>query len=194
MLARKTTRLDGAYFEHEATANPRFRLRKRFNFGVRTFVVDTSVQTVEAVDHQGRLHVRRASEGPCGGSITGGLYVANTSLTLSQATLGQAESEDVTAPLPVFGLRGDYAFNDHITLRGAAQWSGYDSTDVEGRLTDVYVGADYGFGKRIGRRSRVSKVAMNLGAVEDNGFDSRLDWGYDGFMLYFKVDLGERKQ
>jgi hypothetical protein len=33
---------------------------------------------------------------------------------------------------------------------------------------------------------------MNLGAIEDGGRNSRLDWGYDGFLVYFKVDLGSR--
>ncbi len=26
----------------------------------------------------------------------------------------------------------------------------------------------------------------------EKGFDSRIDWGYDGFLAYFKFDLGSR--
>ena len=37
-----------------------------------------------------------------------------------------------------------------------------------------------------------NRVSMNIGAEEDGGFNGRIDWGYDGFLLYFKVDLGSR--
>ena len=37
-----------------------------------------------------------------------------------------------------------------------------------------------------------NRVSMNIGAVEDSGLDGRLDWGYDGVLLYFKLDLGSR--
>jgi hypothetical protein len=33
---------------------------------------------------------------------------------------------------------------------------------------------------------------MNIGAEDTSGFTGQLDWGYDGFLLYFKVDLGNR--
>ena len=111
-------------------------------------------------------------------------------LVPSQATLGRFESEDVTAPLPLFGLRGDYAFNDRITLRGAMQVFAFEAEDVDGRLTDFYLGADYGFGQRMAIGLAYNRVSMNLGAVEDQGFDARLDWGYDGLLLYFKFDFG----
>jgi hypothetical protein len=124
--------------------------------------------------------------------VTGGLYVAQTTMTLRQATLGQYESEDLTAPLPLFGLRGDYAITDHITLRGAVQWFGFEADNVDGRLTDLYVGADYGFGKRMAVGLAYDSVSMNIGARNDDGRNSRLDWGYDGFLVYFKVDLGDR--
>jgi len=189
----KRHRLDGAYFNLNRDST--FPIKETIDFGDRTWVINTAINTesklsIIKADYTYAVLVK--DRGWLG--LTGGLYIADTSLTLSQQTLGQRESEDVTAPLPVFGLRGDYAFNDRITLRGAAQWFGYDSTDFEGRLTDLYVGADYGFGKRMAVGLAYNKVSMNLGAIEDNGFDSRLDWGYDGFMLYFKVDLGERKQ
>ena len=87
-----------------------------------------------------------------------------------------------------------FAITDRITLRGAAQWFGYSTDKLDGRLTDIYVGADYGFGKRMALGLAYNRVAMNIGAEDADGFSGRLDWGYDGFMLYFKVDLGERKQ
>ena len=63
---------------------------------------------------------------------------------------------------------------------------------MDGHLTDFYVGADYGFGKRMAVGLAYNRVSMNIGAEHNSGFDGRLDWGYDGFVLYFKVDLGSR--
>lgn len=103
------------------------------------------------------------------------------------------ESADITAPLPLLGLRGEYAVTHRVTLRGAMQWFVYETDEVNGRLTDFYVGADYGVGKR--RRMAVGiaydRVSMNIGA-NDDGFNGRLDWGYDGLLLYFKLDFGAR--
>ena len=111
---------------------------------------------------------------------------------LGVPSLGRAESEDVTAPLPLFGLRGDYLINDRITLHGAVQWFGFETDDLDGRLTDFYVGADYGFGQRMAVGLAYNRVSMNIGAQEDDGFTGRINWGYDGLLLYFKMDFGER--
>ena len=59
--------------------------------------------------------------------------------------------------------------------------------DVDGRLTDFYVGADYGFGERMAVGLAYNRVSMNLGAIEDQGFNARIDWGYDGFAALFQV-------
>ncbi len=121
--------------------------------------------------------------------ITGGLYVASTTLALSEATLGTAKSEDLTAPLPVIGLRGEYEITDRITLRGAGEWFQIDTGDVSGSLNDIYVGVDYGFNERMAVGLAYNDVSMNIGASETGGFEGALDWGYDGFLLYFKFDF-----
>jgi hypothetical protein len=188
----KRHRLDGAYFDLNREST--FPIKETIDFGDQTFTINTSIVTeskLSIIKADYTYAVVAKDRGWLG--LTAGLYIANTGLSMRQTTLGQFESEDVTAPLPLFGLRGDYAFNDHITLRGAAQWFAFKSDSVDGRLTDFYVGADYGFGERMAVGLAYNKVSMNLGAIED-GRDARLDWGYDGFMLYFKVDLGERRQ
>ena len=184
-------RLDGTYFD--LTRESTFPIDETIEFGDETFTVNTVIESeskLSIIKADYTFAVVARDRGYLG--LTAGLYIADTSMTIRQATLGRVESEDVTAPLPVFGLRGDYAINDRITLRGAAQWFGFESDDVDGRLTDFYVGADYGFGERMAVGVAYNRVAMNLGAIEDQGFNSRLDWGYDGFMLYFKLDLGSR--
>jgi hypothetical protein len=184
-------RLDGAYFDLSRSAS--FPIDETIEFGDETFVINTVVETesdLTIIKADYTFAVLARERGWFG--ITGGLYIAETTMSIRQATLGRSETEDVTAPLPVFGLRGDYAINDRITLRGAVQLFAFEADDVDGRFSDFYVGADYGFGQRMAVGLAYNRVSMNLGAVEDQGLDVRLDWGYDGLLLYFKLDLGSR--
>jgi hypothetical protein len=184
-------RLDAAYFDLSRSAS--IPIQETIDFGDETFEINTTLNsdsdlTIIKADYT--FAVLAKDRGFLG--LTAGLYIAETGFALSQPTLGRTESEDVTAPLPLFGVRGDYAINDRITLRGATQWFAFSTEDLEGHLTDFYVGADYGFGQRMAVGLAYNRVSMNIGAEEDDGFQGRIDWGYDGFLLYFKVDLGSR--
>lgn len=182
-------RIDGAYFDLSRSAS--IPIKETIEFGDETFAINTVVNSeadLSIIKADYTFAAVARERGWLG--ITAGLYVAETTMALSQATLGRAESEDLTAPLPLIGLRGDYAINDRITLRGAIQWFGYEADSIDGRLTDFYFGADYGFGERMAVGLAYNQVSMSLGAEKDNGFQGRIDWGYDGLLLYFKFDLG----
>lgn len=188
----KRHRLDGAYFDLSRSAS--IPIKETIDFGDETFQINTVLNTesdLTIIKADYTFAVLAKDRGWLG--VTAGLYIAESGFALSQPTLGRAESEDVTAPLPLFGLRGDYAITDHITLRGAAQVFAYSTDKLDGRLTDFYAGADYGFGKRMAVGVAYNRVSMNIGA-DTSGFDGRIDWGYDGFLAYFKVDLGSRNQ
>jgi hypothetical protein len=187
----KRSRLDGAYFDLSRSAA--IPIQETIDFGDETFQINTVLNTesdLTIIKGDYTFAVLVKDRGYLG--VTAGLYIAESSFALSQPTLGRAESESVTAPLPLFGVRGDYAINDRITLTGAAQWFGYSTEGFDGNLTDFYVGADYGFGKRMAVGLAYDRVSMNIGAEDTSGFSGQLDWGYDGFLLYFKVDLGNR--
>ena len=182
-------RLDAGYFDMSRSAtNP---IQETIEFGDRTFEVDTLIETendlkILKVDYTFAALARE--HGFLG--ITGGLYVAEMTMTLSAPRLGSSESEDLTAPLPVVGLRGDYEVTDRFTLRGAAQWFGLETNDVEGTLRDIYVGADYGLGEHMAIGLAYNVVAMSIAAQEEHGFRGSVDWGYDGLLLYFKLGFG----
>jgi len=54
----------------------------------------------------------------------------------------------------------------------------------------VSVGVDYGFGKRFAVGLAYDKVGMGVEASKPGKLNGSLDWGYDGWLLYFKVDFG----
>ncbi len=181
-------RFDASYFElNRSVTNP---IQETIEFGDRTFVFETVVET------QSDLRVLKADytfvpltreRGFLG--ITGGLYAAQTTLSLSAPAFDASESGDISAPLPVVGVRGDYAITDRFTLRGAAQFFALETDDTTGRLQDFYVGADYGFGQRMAVGLAYNKVSMSLRADKFR-WQGHLDWSYDGLLLYFKLAFG----
>src|SRR5262245_7714129 len=134
-------RLDLSYFDLSRSASR--KIDETINFDDKTFLINTTVSssnhlTITKLDYT--FSFLNKDKGFLG--VTGGLYVMQTRLSLSEPTLGTASSEGLTAPLPVIGLRGDYAINDRWTLRGAFQWFGISLDTVSGHLTDTYAGVD----------------------------------------------------
>lgn len=181
-------RIDFSLFDLSREASK--TLQKNIELGDQTFTVDAAVDTVNElkiykVDYTfAALNRDRGFLG-----IVAGLYVARTGVRVSEAALGTAESQQLTAPLPVIGLRGEYAFGERFTLRGATELFALETGGIDGRLNDSYVGVDYSFGKRFALGIAYNDVSMNVSA-EESGFHGRLDAGYRGALLYFKVDFG----
>jgi hypothetical protein len=186
-------RFDGAYFDLSREASK--RLQETIDFGDQTYTINTVVAVtsdlaVLKADYTYAMLAR--DRGYLG--ITGGFYISQTTLGLSAGSFGSSEEQDVTAPLPVIGLRGDYAIGEHITLRGAVQIFDYEVDQVGGHLTDAYFGADYAIGNRWAVGLAWNKVTMSITAESDRGnLEGSLDWGYDGVMLYAKFDMGSRR-
>lgn len=122
-----------------------------------------------------------------------GFYIASTEVSMAAAGpnfQATRESEDLTAPLPVFGLRGEFEVNDRITLGGAAQFFKIEIGDTSGSLRDIFIGADYSFKESYAIGLAYNEVSMAIRAEEDGGFRGALDWGYDGWLIYFKAGFG----
>ena len=182
-------RLDFSLFDLSRSSTN--QIDESIEFGDESFDINTVVETASDLSILKAAYtyaVINRERGFLG--ITGGLYVAETQLTLQQQALGTFESEDLTAPLPVIGLRGEYEITDKITVRAAGEWFKISTGDVDGRLRDIYLGVDYGFNRRIAVGLAYNDVSMSIGASETGGFEGALDWGYDGFLLYFKIDFG----
>jgi hypothetical protein len=185
-------RLDVSYFDLSRDASK--RIEETINFGDKVFNINTVVTaendlTIYKIDYTWAALSR--DRGYLG--LVGGLYIGEIGMSLSEPTLGTAESESVTAPLPVIGLRGEYAVGEHWTLRGAAQWFGITVDDVSGTLRDMYFGGDYAFGERTSVGLAYNLVSMGIEVDKPRGFDGRVDWGYDGYLLYVKVNFGESR-
>ena len=119
---------------------------------------------------------------------TAGLYVADVGTSLAAESIGRSSSGGVTAPLPVFGLRGQYDLAEKWSLRGSAEIFAIEYGDFSGSLYDLYAGVDYQLFERMAVGLGINSVNLNVGVTKGN-FDGDLDWQYDGGLLFFKFDF-----
>ena len=120
--------------------------------------------------------------------LTAGLYIADFRTRLEAEAIGALESDGVTAPLPVIGLRGQYDFTEKLSFRASGEIFAIEYEEYSGSLYDIYAGLDYQFFKHVAIGIGVNAVKINIGVSKDR-FDGDIDWRYDGGMVFFKFDF-----
>ena len=164
-------------------------IQKDIQFGDATFVIDTVIDaksdlSIYKLDYT--YSFLRRDRGSLG--VSAGLYVADVEIRLSAQGLGLAENRGITAPLPVFGLRGDYLLNDRFTLRGIAEFFALEINDIDGSIIDLLVSVDYQMSKHTALGLGYNYVAIDADASSSD-FSGSLDWSYDGALLFLKLDF-----
>ena len=183
-------RLDTSLFEFSRDASKTFE--RTIDFADRTYAVNRTIDassdvSIFKVAYTFAPIVRE--RGNFG--ISAGLYTASIDLALRDRTTGEEEAQDLTAPLPVIGFRGQYDVSDRISLRGSVELFSLDAGDADGRLSDSTIGADYSFSDRIGVGVAYNLVSVDIDAEETDGFIGEIGWGYDGILVYIKANFGQ---
>ena len=120
--------------------------------------------------------------------LTAGLYIADIKTALSAPSIMTQEIGDITAPLPVFGLRGEYNFSEKWSFRASGEFFVFEYDDFDGSLYDLYVGLDYQLFDRMAVGVGINSVKMDIGVVKENA-TGNLDWQYDGGLIFLKFDF-----
>jgi hypothetical protein len=181
-------RFDAAYFDLSRDGGR--TLSETITFRDETFELETNLSASVDFTIVKADYTFAAVSRPGGFlGVTGGFYVAKMSFALA-AFNGRTATEDVTAPLPVFGVRGEYAITPRLTVGGAMQWFKLKSDGFDGRLTDFYVGADYRVTQRFAVGLAYNDVSFDVEAEDDIGLNGAVDWSYDGMFLYAKLGFG----
>jgi len=94
------------------------------------------------------------------------------------------ESESISGPLPVFGLRADYAITPSWLVGTHAQYFSLDYDDYAGELLDLRLHTEYwftdSFGASLGYTFYDIDIARNLGG----GYRVSADYDYRGLEAY----------
>ncbi len=96
------------------------------------------------------------------------------------------ESKSVTAPLPVFGLRGLWQFSPKWYLDGEAQYFALKVDNIDGKVTDFRVGVTRQFGNHFGVGAGWNTFTTRVNA-EKNNFDGSAEMA-----LLRRADLPDR--
>lgn len=94
-----------------------------------------------------------------------------------------AEAESASGPLPVFGVRADYALSRHWVLGARIGWFGLDYDDYSGELWDLGVAAEYWFSNNFGAGLGYSHYSIDV-TEQDGPFNKGIDYTYDGLLVY----------
>ena len=131
---------------------------------------------------------------------SGGIHYDDLKLTLSgnasltvdtptgpvaQPTAFASKQSNVPAPLPVLGLRGDWAVSDHVYLDASVQVFKLSYDGIDGNWSDLWASAtwmfNHHFGIGIGYDRFATHVDLNKGS-----FNGRLNVGYQGGLIFVR--------
>jgi hypothetical protein len=120
--------------------------------------------------------------------LTAGLYIANFGAKLSAADIGSVESDSLTAPLPVVGLRGEYEISERFTFRASGELFALEYDDYDGTLVDLYAGIDYQLSEHSAIGLGLNSVNLDVGITKSR-FKGNINWRYDGGLLFVKFNF-----
>lgn len=121
-----------------------------------------------------------------------GLYIMpiNTGISVS-GLLNVDEKIEVTAPLPVLGLRGDFKITPKWLLRTSAQVFYLKYASYKGSMLETSASLEYLPWKHVGLGAGYNSLKLNLQSDKEEipGIDLRgkIRFDYTGLMLYTKI-------
>jgi hypothetical protein len=118
-----------------------------------------------------------------------GLYIMPLRFEFSASGLVSGQvSEAVTAPLPVFGLRGDFVIAPKWILKSKLDLFYLEYKQYKGMLYDTSVGVEYKAFKRVGFGLAVENFTLAIEAEGEDypgiDFMGKIEYQYLGAMLY----------
>jgi hypothetical protein len=95
----------------------------------------------------------------------------------------RTETASVTAPLPVFGLRGLWEIAPKWYLDAQFQYFTLEVDNIDGEVTDLRAGITWMFAKHWGLGAGYNRFVTDIGA-ERRAFTGDLKWTYSGAQVF----------
>ena len=116
----------------------------------------------------------------------------NASLTVDtptgpveEAATFTTRSNSVSEPLPVLGLRANWAVSPHVYLDAAGQLFAISYQGINGNWSELSAGATWMFSDHFGVGAGYERFAQHLD-LSKASFSGRLNLGYQGLLIYVK--------
>ena len=118
--------------------------------------------------------------------LSAGLHVMDIETKIVAEKIGKSESADLLAPLPVLGLRGDWAMTPKWLLRGKVDVFAVSVDGTRGRFTDGLIAVEYDAFEHFGVGLGYNRVSMRI-IGNKSDFRGEIGAGYGAVMLYGKL-------
>jgi opacity protein-like surface antigen len=122
-------------------------------------------------------------------AATAGLHVISfdTSLRALNGSITRSNSTD--APLPVFGLSGQYRFADKWRFVGSLKVFSFDFDEYDGTFTDLVLSVEHDTWDRFGFGFGLNSFGLDVSASDSN-LSGSIDTDFDSFLIYIKGHFG----
>ncbi len=117
-----------------------------------------------------------------------GFHITDIALGIRTLNGAVSELEAVTAPLPVLGFTGAYAFTPKLILRSNVGAFYLEIDDFKGSLVNFDLDLEYNMWKYVGFGIGYNFFRMDLDVAADN-FNGSVKYQYNGFKAFLKFYL-----
>ncbi len=122
-------------------------------------------------------------------TATAGLHLISFDMGLRAVDGSRERSNSSDAPLPVFGLRGQYRFTDKWRFVGSLELFSIEAGDYDGTFTDLLLAVEHDTWDRFGFGFGLNSFELDLSSGDEN-FKGILDIRFDSFIVYFNGRIG----
>ena len=165
------------------------QIEREIQWGDTLYSIDTVVESDNGLSIYKAAYTYSFLNGEDGYlGATFGLYVADFKMSIAEENLGQSEIGELTAPLPVIGLRGEYALSDRWSFRASGEFFFVEYDNIDGSLVDIYAGFDYSILDHLSLGIGFNRVTIDVDATRSS-FGGALDWQYSGALAFLKFDF-----
>jgi hypothetical protein len=183
-------RFDLTYFDLRRTATK--TLQKDIQMGDQTFTAGTTLDSLfDLKIIKGAYSYSLFQDDRFDLGLSVGVYVAPIKIRLSSLRTGDAQEENITAPLPVLGLRFDYAITPKFFLKQNIDFFYMEYEKYKGSLLDAKVALEYNIWKHVGIGAAYEYLQVQVKSEGNNypGIDmvGKIQFSYGGLMLYGKI-------
>ena len=123
-------------------------------------------------------------------AIGGGLYVMPIEFKLTAAGK-ETKAEDITAPLPVLSLRGDFAITPKLFLKAELNVLYLEISNFKGSILGGGITLEYNVWKHVGFGLGYDHFRLWIEAEDDDypgtDFIGNIEFEYAGLLLYTKI-------
>ena len=120
-------------------------------------------------------------------ALSGGIYAIDVELEIKAGDEGLIEDSDYIIPLPVLGLRGNFALAPKWFLRQSIDVFYLKIGEYTGKWIDLNVALEYNFWKYAGVGLGYNFVSMDISKDDDDAFLNQIDMSYGGLLLFAKI-------